>query len=221
MLTDHAIHGDVEDLLWISDQMRRCATCEQPKVLDMFFYNRHTNRVTKCCRKCIDERKKARQVDRDVESTELLGTALSKHAGRQALIDSVPKAKELLKGVYKAIGGQPRAARLAGRAVKVGMQHDDSRIALKAANTLFSLQTQVDKNTEAEIDLSTLTEQDKMMILFPVARKLLLDDPGFRKFLFTDVDVRTMLLEDQDIRNELLRELAREEQPVVIEVKHE
>lgn len=203
-LGGRVIHGNPDDLLYVSESMRRCATCDTPKVLDMF--NRfpggtpdHPERVSLDCKACLAARREARQKERDDKGSDLLGTALAKATGRRALLDAAPKSADGIRLIIEYMGGQERTYRLVQRALKRGLKSEKEETAIKAVNSLLGFLTTAEKNAGPPIDVSELTEEDRITILMEPARHMLLNNAEMRKQLLNDPEVRKALLGDAGI----------------------
>lgn len=198
------IHGDPEDLLYISESMRRCATCDTPKVLDMFSRHAggtpdHPERISLDCKKCVDDRRIARQKEREDKGSDLLGTALAKATGRRAILDAAPKSADGIRLVIQYLGGEEATYKLVGRALKKGLRSDKEETAIKAVNSLIGFVTTAEKNAGPPIDVSELTEEDRITILMEPAKQLLLNSAEMRKQLLNDPEVRKAILGDAGV----------------------
>lgn len=204
-LGGRTIHGNPDDLLWISDNLRRCATCDTPKVLDMFYRfpggtPEHPERVSLDCRKCIDERRAARQQEREAKGEDLLGSALAKATGRRALLDAAPKASDGIRAIIRILGGEERAYRLVTRALKRGLKAERVGDAIKAANTFIDFVVRAEKQAGPPIDVSELTEEDRITILMEPAKQMLLQSAEMRRQLLNDPEVRKSVLGDAGVQ---------------------
>lgn len=195
----HVIHGDPDDLLYVEDDARRCATCNEVKPLQQFYYKPKSGEVTLDCRACGDEKYKTRVALREAEADNKLADALTRENARRALLDPAPRMADAVKEVMKHQGGATMTYKRAGRAIKRAMRSDDADVARKAAMGMLSAIAMAEKNQNDSFDINSLSAEDRLDILMEPAKELILRDPEFRKALLNDPDVRKILLSDAGV----------------------
>lgn len=195
MESQRIIHGDPDDLLYVNEQLRRCASCDNVKtVRTEFYYKASLNQVTVDCKSCLDARRRTSLMARESEQVDLLASALAKRTGRRALLDACPKSADALKDIVSSISRKGRAWKMVGKAIRIGLVSDDPDQARKSAVALMDFQVRAEKNAGEPIDLSELTEEDRVMILMEPAKQMLLQSAEMRQQLLADPEVRRALL---------------------------
>ena len=195
----HVIHGDPDDLLYVEDTARSCATCNEVKRLQEFYYKRTTGSVTLDCRACGDKKHKTKLAMIEAKADHKLADALSRENARRALLDPAPRMADAVKEVMKHQGGADMVYKRTGRAIKKAMRSKDEDIARKSAMGMMALIGMAEKNQNESFDINSLSAEDRIDILMEPAKELILRDPEFRKALLNDPEVRKILLSDAGV----------------------
>lgn len=198
------VHGSTDDVLYVRENMRRCATCDEPKFLDSFMRYpggspNHPERVSVDCKGCLANRRAQIQQERAMKGEDILGTALARATGRRALLDAAPKSSDGVRLVIEFLGGERRAYKLVARALRRGMKADHTGTAIKASAAFTDFVVRAEKQAGPPIDLSELTDEDRMMILMEPAKQLLLESQEMRQLLLNDPEVRNAVLKDAGV----------------------
>lgn len=196
-------HGDPDDTLWISATERFCATCGKQKHFREFHWDGVPDSslmVTPDCKLCFKELKTMEQKQKELKTDDALASALARASGRRKLLDAAPRSADCLNSMIKDMGGFAKVSKRLARAVNRGLRHEDAEVGLKAANTMIGLVTTSEKLTGDPIDLSELTDEDRVMILMEPAKMLIMQNAEFRQQLLNDPEVRRILLGDAGIQ---------------------
>lgn len=198
-MVDHVIHGDPDDMFYVDDDARRCATCNEVKTLKQFYYKITKGETTLDCKACMDERYKTKLAIREAEADNKLADALTRENARRALLDPAPRMADAVKEVMKHQGGATAVYKRTGRAIKKAMRSKDEDVGRKAAMGMMALIGMAEKNQNESFDINSLSAEDRLDILMEPAKELILRDPEFRKVLLNDPDVRKILLMDAGV----------------------
>jgi hypothetical protein len=189
------MHGSEEDVLYVSDEARRCAACNEVKSLKQFHCSTKGS-VTLDCKKCIDERKKTEVKRLELEADNKLANALSRENARRALIDPAPRMADAVKEVVRHQGGMSAMCKRAGRAIRRAMQSKDPDVARKSAMGMVAIIGMAEKSQNESFDINSLSPEDRLDILMEPARQLILRDAEFRRTLLNDPEIRRALLSE-------------------------
>jgi len=205
-MTARIIHGDPDDLLYVNEAMRRCATCEKAKSLDSFQYRTlgsgEQTQVRVCvdCKACIKESRELAKAERSQGGADLLAQALSSATRRRTLLEASPRSSDGIRAVIEFLGGEDKAYRLVGRSLKRAMRAENVEVARKGAATFIDFLLRAEKAGGEPIDLSELTDEDRLMILMEPAKQLLMSSREMRESLLNDPEVRSKILGEAGVK---------------------
>lgn len=194
------IHGNPDDLLYVNDAMRRCGTCDKPKPIDSFRYRQITDnnqaaiKISLDCKACEGEAKRLALKEREEGGADMLAQALSTATRRRTLLEAAPRSSDGVRAVIEYLGGEKAAYKLVGRSLKRAMKGANVEVARKGAATFIDFLCRAEKAQGDPIDLSELTDEDRMMILMEPAKQLLMSNQEMRQQLLNDPEIRAKIL---------------------------
>lgn len=194
-MTIHVIHGqDPDDDLYVDENKRRCPECDEIKLIEKFEYSPSTWRVSVTCRECNRKVLEIKRATEEASADRQLAKALTTVTGRRVLIEQGKTAADALKSVMKGNGGHRRLYAKVAKVLSRGLDDVDIEVALKTVTTINNMQKESDRATMEPVDISSLTDEDKMLILHEPAKNLLMTSPAFLKSLLSDPEIRSLVL---------------------------
>lgn len=194
-MTIHVIHGqDPDDDLYVDENKRRCPECDEIKLIEKFEYSPQTWKVSITCRECNKKMTELKIKADEASADAQLAKALTTVTGRRVLVEQGKTAADALKSVMKGNGGHRRLYSKVAKVLSRGLDDADIEVALKTVTTINNMQKESDRATMEPVDISSLTDEDKMLILHEPAKNLIMTSPAFLKSLLNDPEIRSMIL---------------------------
>lgn len=194
-MTVHVIHGqDPDDDLYVDENKRRCPECDEIKLIEKFEYSPQTWKVSVTCRECNKKLTELKIRADEASADAQLAKALTTVTGRRVLVEQGKTAADALKSVMKGNGGHRRLYSKVAKVLSRGLDDADIEVALKTVTTINNMQKESDRATMEPVDISSLTDEDKMLILHEPAKNLIMTSPAFLKTLLNDPEIRSLIL---------------------------
>lgn len=211
---EETIRHEPSDECYVDEFRRRCPRCSDPKELFCFRPDDDKPRlaleITPFCNVCRAEIKEAdRKNDRELktaaaltknsEAVSELGKLLNNVGKRRAIQEACPSLIDGINQVMEKAGGTKAFWDLAGEGLIKSLQSESPEIRLKAVNTAIGFVRDGNKMQGEPVDLSSISDDDLVMLLRPSAKQFLLENAEFRKELLNDPEVRRMFQSDMGI----------------------
>lgn len=189
------IHGqDPDDDLYVDENKRRCPECDEIKLIEKFEYSPQTWKVSITCRECNKKLTEIKIRADEASADAQLAKALTTVTGRRVLVEQGKTAADALKSVMKGNGGHRRLYAKVAKVLTRGLDDADIEIALKTVTTINNMQKESDRATMEPVDISSLTDEDKMLILHEPAKNLIMTNKNFLKTMLGDPEIRALIL---------------------------
>lgn len=211
---EQLIRHESSDEFYIDEHSRRCPRCNDIKQLWAFrpesgkpVLNSQITPFCNVCRAAIkeDDRRNDRELktaaalNRSTDAVHELGRMLQNVGKRRVLQEAAPSLVDGAKRLVDRKGGVDKFWNTIGEAVDSTIESDDPEIRLRAVNTLVAIVRDANKLQGEPVDLSTISDEDLMMLLREPAKRLLLENGDFRRELLEDPEVRRVFQSDLGI----------------------
>ena len=142
---------------------------------------------------------------RDSQSLATLSTTLQR-ANKQGM--GGPAFAEIMHDVTSQITRSGNYAKVVGklyrrainRGLKPNAEHRSLELAVDVGKSLLQSAADIERAKPPQVDLSSLTEEELILILAEPARQMLIGNPLFRKQILDDEEVRRVFLADLGIQ---------------------
>lgn len=191
------IHGDDDDAMYVSDDCRRCGSCDKIKPIKSF--RQSQKRVSIDCKECLKDSTEVNAIATQASSDDLLATALARATGRRTLMEATLKFPDGVKSVFTHLGGEDAAYKRIAGSMGRALDDENADVGRKAAMGLLGIVALAEKQAGDPIDLSELSDEDRMMILMEPAKQLILSSMEFRRLLLNDPEIRGALLSEAGV----------------------
>ncbi len=211
---EDTIRHDPSDECYVDEFRRRCPRCCDPKELFHFRPDddkpRLNSEITPFCNLCRSEIKESERVHarelktaaaltRSAEAVSELGKMLNSVGKRRAVQDACPSLIDGIRRVMEKAGGEDKFWELTGEGLITSLQSANPDVKLRAVNSAIGLVRDGNKLQGEPVDLSSISDEDLIMLLRPSAKQFLLSNAEFRQELLNDPDVRRMFQSDLGI----------------------
>lgn len=198
--------------LYVDEKHRRCSMGVSPKccgytdpdgvptphvgALACFYYRPTDNTVLTACRNCCEHMKETRVAEQQATAAGALANTIAKAIGRPSIMQDVPDLREFAAEMIKKIGGIQTAGELVGSRLSkiLGEDRLKAKDHMEAARCIKDILVEIQKNAPEPLDLSSMSDDDILALLAPVAKDHILTNEAFRRDLLNDPDVRRALL---------------------------